>query len=76
MFTCKFCGLALVRAKEGFVAPEREFALRSSVTGENCWKGACLNRAGQITLHHPDAPEYNGGTDYSDGRSLYSWVDA
>jgi hypothetical protein len=23
-------------------------------------EGECLNRAGQVTLHHPDTPEWNG----------------
>ena len=60
--TCKFCGHKLVRAgNTSFSAPDRGLPPKSAHTGEQCFKGECLNRVGQITQHHPDSPEFNGG---------------
>jgi len=68
-WTCKFCHEALVSGGiHRFVAVNR-VENPVSVTGTRSNIGECLNRTGHLTRHHPDAPEWNGGIDYSDGRA-------
>jgi hypothetical protein len=72
---CKFCGEELIGPNpEGqlFIALDHQVVLWSDHNpNDRCNAGECLNRAGHITKHHPDAPEWNGGIDYSDGRARY-----
>ena len=71
-FKCKFCGEWLVGpGADGqmFIVPSRGDRQLRSASGNLTNHGECLNRAGTITKHHPDAPEWNGGIDYSDGRA-------
>jgi len=59
--TCKFCGLELSHGvNHRFVALGRT-ARVESVAGIVANAGECLNAAGQLTRHHPNAPEWNGG---------------
>jgi hypothetical protein len=70
MLTCKFCHEELTSndGNHRFVAVKRT-ENPVSVTGAKCNIGECLNRTGHLTRHHPDAPEWNGGVDYGDGRA-------
>lgn len=72
--TCKFCGCELVASSgKKYAFPQYRAADGHVTQGPVAWgepsSAWCHNRAGAHTYHHPDAPEYNGGIDYSDGRS-------
>lgn len=81
--TCKFCGRELFKST-GARGYAGMFIMFRAADGHqesdprmgDSSDGWCLNRAGAITYHHPDAPEWNGGVDHSDGRSLRALVDA
>lgn len=74
--TCKFCGFDLVSGvNQRYIVPDRRQAPIGH-GGQRCNEGECLNRAGYLTKHHPDAPEFNGGIDYSDRRSRFEGVPA
>ena len=52
---CKFCGDPLYMDREGW------WRSSAKATGSGYGTTSCTNRAGRPTLHHPDAPEWNGG---------------
>lgn len=72
---CKFCGSKLSRPGPGsnhiFIGIPVRRDIVKSVAGIECNPGECLNAAGQLTKHHPNASEWNGGlTVYEDSRPL------
>jgi hypothetical protein len=67
---CKFCGKELSRGRNHLFVDLGRTSLVRSVADIVCNEGECLNAAGQLTRHHPDAPEWNGGIDYSGSTPL------
>lgn len=56
--TCKFCGQALTPG----IGKVMTMRVYRDETGGTC----CLNAGSNLTYHHPDSAEFNGGVDYSE----------